>query len=344
MKKCKLILLQVLVSILLISTSVYAASANIGGTISKSTVKKGETVTATLSLVDVGENEKIGTIEGYINYNTSIFETITVENIQKDSDGNVKIGSETLKVEDVTDGKNITDTSACVVFNAKPSGNNNTKILIDLANGISSDTELLKINFKVKSNVSDGQIQNAISFSNFVLFSTSVEEGRIAEDLSKNINLTITSDSSTPVTPDDPTEPDNTNTPTKPDDQQTGNDNKNENVNNNDNDNKNENVNNNNNNNRNENTNTNRNENTNTNENTNRNTNENTNTNTNTNKNNNTNNNNSNTNGGPVKNEGNGEASKSLPKTGAQMVMIPMIILIIVAYISYNRYIKYKDI
>ena len=324
MKKCKLILLQVLVSILLISTSVYAASANIGATVSKSSVKKGETVTATLSLVDVGEGKKVGTIEGYINYNTSIFETITVENIQKDADGNVKIGSETLKVEDVTDGKNVSDTNACVVFNAKPSGNNNVKILIDLANGISSDTELLKIDFKVKSNVSEGQIQNAISFSNFTLFSTSVEEGGIADDLSKNINLTITSDSSTPVTPDNPSEPD---------DQNPGDDDKNENVNNNDNDNRNENTNNN----KDTNTNTNTNRNTNTNTNTNRNTN--TNTNSNTNRNTNTN---SNSNRNAQNN--NDQISGSLPATGAKMFVVPMIVLIILAYISYNRYIKYKDI
>lgn len=333
MKKSKLIVLQFLIVAVLISTSVYAVSANIGASISKSTVKKGETVTATLSIKDIGSNEKIGTIEGYINYNKDIFETITVDSIQKNSDGTVTIGNENLKVEDVSNGE-ATSSSSFVAFNSKPiTEGKDAKIVIDLSNGVSSNTDLLKIDFKLKSNVTDGQVQNAISYSNFTLYTPSGE--KMAENLSQNLNLTISSTASNPGDNDDD---DNKNEQQNPNQNKPVEQDKNEakdpsgsTQDNNKNENK-DTGNNNKNNNTNTNTNKNNNTNTNTNKNNNQNTNKNTNKSTNSNS------------AVKASDKNEGQASGVLPATGAQVVMIPIIVLIILAYVSYNRYIKYKDI
>ena len=70
MKKNKLILLQVFIAFTLICTSVYAAiSTTIGISIDKSTIERGETVSVKLSLKDVDENQKVTSVEGYVNYN-----------------------------------------------------------------------------------------------------------------------------------------------------------------------------------------------------------------------------------------------------------------------------------
>ena len=94
----------------------------------------------------------------------------------------------------------------------------------------------------------------------------------------------------------------------------------------------------------NENTNTNSNTNTNDNKNTNKadntNTNKNTNKNTNTNTNKNTNkagNTNTNTKDNTV-------SGTTLPATGAKMIIIPAIVLLVLAYVSYNKYMKYKNV
>ena len=97
--------------------------------------------------------------------------------------------------------------------------------------------------------------------------------------------------------------------------------------------------------NENENVNTNENTNTNENKNTNKaddkkNENKNTNTNTNTNTNKDTNkagNTNTNTKDNTV-------SGTTLPATGAKMIIIPAIVLLVLAYVSYNKYMKYKNV
>ena len=105
------------------------------------------------------------------------------------------------------------------------------------------------------------------------------------------------------------------------------------------NENKNENTNSNTNSNESKNENKNTNSNTNTNsKNENKNTNKNTNTNTNQNKNTNkAGNTNTNTKDNTV-------SGTNLPATGAKMIIIPAIVLLVLAYVSYNKYMKYKNV
>lgn len=317
MKKSKLIVLQLFIAIVLICTSVYAAaSTTIGVSVPTSLVKRGSIVTVTLSLKDVDSSKRVTSVEGYVNYDTNIFEKLTVDSIQKNSDNTVDIGNEKLKVEDLTnaDLESLPNSSAYVAFNGAPRGNqNNTKIVIDFNNGITEDTDLLKIDFKVKSDATLGVVGEAITYSDF-----HITAGSETIEVTERISLNIQSDMNT------------------------GNDNNNNNSNNNDNENpsnKNENINNDNN----QNNNNNRNENQNNDKNVNRNTNQN--TNTNVNRNTNTNRNaNSNVNRNSNTNRNNGTASGVLPATGAKIVIIPAIVLIVLAYVSYNKYVKYKDI
>lgn len=195
MKKSKLIILQVLIICSLMCTSVYAAvSATIGVNPTNSTVKPGDTFTVTLSLKNVDSSKKVESVEGYINYNKNVIETLTVDSIQKDDNGNVKIGNEELKVEDLTN-KGINDISlsnSYVAFNGNPTSGNDTRIVIDFKDGITSNEDLLKINFKVKSNAAAGTVEDAISYSMFVITAGSEESDKITE----NIDLTIQSSQS----------------------------------------------------------------------------------------------------------------------------------------------------
>jgi len=356
MKKSKLIILQLFIAAVLISTSVYAAvSTTIGVSVPNASVKRGNKVTVTLSLKDVDSSKKVTSVEGYVNYNTNIFETITVDSIQKNSDNTVDIGNEKLKVEDLTNADlgslpnssayvafngsprvegneklkvedltnadlgSLPNSSAYVAFNGSPRGEeNNTKIVIDFNNGITSNTDLLKIDFKVKSDATLGEVKDAISYSNF-----RITAGSETVEVTEKINLNIEA-AGNPTNPDDNKDDDKNEKPNeKPSD-------KNENKNN-SNDDKNQNKNNS----KNENKNVNTNKNTN-----------NTNKNVNTNKNTNNANKSSNISGNKASNvnRNEGTASGVLPATGAKIVIIPAIVLAVLAYVSYKKYVNYKDI
>lgn len=317
MKKNKLILLQLFIAFVLICTSVYATvNATIDVKTSSTTIEAGKEVSVTLSLKNV--DKKVTNIEGYINYNKDVLEKLTIDSIQKNEDGTVKIGDETLKVEDVTTGVSGSDSG--ISFNGDPSSNNDSKIVIDFKNGITSDTDLLTINFKVKSTAKLGDIEKAISYSMFVI-TVGDEE---SEEITKDISLTI-KEASKPTEPDDdPKDDDNKGDDNKDDnkgDNNQDNDNKGDNNNNND-DNKNDNKDDKNKdkNNVNNNTNTNKVNNTNTNRNTNKVNNTNTNTKDNT------------------------VAGTTIPAAGAKLIVIPAIVLIVLAYLTYNKYRDMKDI
>lgn len=309
MKKNKLILLQIFVAFTLICSSVYAAvNTTIAVKASKNSVLRGEKVSVTLSLENV-DNEKVEEVEGYVNYDSNIVEPITFESIQKDAENKVKIGNEVLVVEDVTKG-NLSASSGYIGFNSDPSSGNDTRFVIEFNDGITEDVDLMTIDFVVKEDATLGEIKNAITYSTFVV----TADAETSEEITKNVTLTVKAE----------------NAPADDD----SNENKNENTNSNTNSNENKNTN--------SNTNTNsKNENKNTNTNTkneNKNTNKNTNTNTNQNKNTNkAGNTNTNTKDNTV-------SGTNLPATGAKMIIIPAIVLLVLAYVSYNKYMKYKNV
>lgn len=289
--KRKLVLLQVFIAIVMVCTSVYATlDTTVGVTVSSSTVYKGDEIEVTLALKDVNSSKKIINVEGYLNYDEDIFEEITVDSIVKNNDNKVKIGDETLPVEDANEGLS---GGSAVVFTKKPSGEgsgNDVKILIDSSKGISNNTDLLTIKFKVKSDARTGNLENAIECTKFVAKS----EDDSSNEITEKINITVKTKTETPKE-DQKNESKNENKKAE--------DNKNDAVGA---------VND-----------------------------KNKNTNTNTNSNKNTNNTNANTNN---TNTDDSVSGKKLPAAGAKVLVVPAIILIAVAYITYNRYIRLRGI
>ena len=201
MRKLKLVFLQTLIAISLISTSVFAAvTATIDVTASNTTVKTGDTITVTLSAKNVN-NQKIESIEGYINYNKDVIEPIDFNSIKKNSDGKtVTIGTETLPVENLTDmGTNIPETAAYVAFNGNPASDNDSKIVIDFAKGLRADADLLKIDFKIKSDARLGSIQDAISYSMFIITAGSETSTAITKNISLNVSSNNTEPTPSPI-------------------------------------------------------------------------------------------------------------------------------------------------
>lgn len=281
--KNKLILLQIFIVMILICTSVYAAvQATVGVKVSSSTLSRGDTFQATITLSDVQSGEKITGVEGYLIYDKDILEKVTVDNILKDSDNKVKIGNDTLPVEDMQ--KNPTDTGAFVGFNGEPtSGKGDAKILIDFNNAITKDTDLITFEFKIKSDAKIGDIKDVIKFSEFTI---AVEGGNPNDitTITRSINLTVKEKNNN--------NQDQNQDQDKDKDQNKNTENKSENpvgkVNN---------------------------------------------TNTNNKANNTSNTNTDNT-----------VSGTKLPATGAKIFIIPAIVLIILAYVSYNRYIRMRGI
>ena len=197
MKKCKLIIVQILIVAVLLCTSVYATvNTTIAVNPSSTSVERGQTVTVTLSLRDVDSSKKVESVEGYINYDKNVIEPITVDSIQKDADNTVTIGGEKLRVEDLTNKSidAISSTGAYVAFNGNPTSDNDSRIVIDFENGLTSNADLLKVDFKVKSDATLGTISQAISYAMFVITAGSEESSEVTQ----NVQLTITSQETDP--------------------------------------------------------------------------------------------------------------------------------------------------
>lgn len=207
MKKNKLILLQCLIALVLLSTSVYAAvSVRLNLSISNDKVKPGDELTVKLSIKDIQvSDEGITNIDGYINYDEKVIEKLTVDSIVKDSDGRVTIGNDKLTVEDLTGVTSINtgDNTTGIVFNGEPATDNDCRLLIGLATPLKADSDLLTIKFKVKENSTIGEIKNAIRYDMFVI--TAGKEKTPA--VSEAITLTVEKENQNPDNPDGPDNP-----------------------------------------------------------------------------------------------------------------------------------------
>ena len=192
MKKNKLVLAQIIMfAIILICTSVFATvNATIAVSADKTTLKRGDEVTVTLSLSGVESSKKVTSVEGYVNYNKAVFEDLKYASIVKNSDNKVTIGTETLPVEDVTNGAN-NGSFAFVGVNFDPASGNDTRIVMDFNDGVSSDTELLKIKFKVKSNATLGDIANAIEYKAFVITTGVESTSEKSAEITRTLNLKV---------------------------------------------------------------------------------------------------------------------------------------------------------
>ena len=309
-KKNKLILIQTLIAIvILITTTVYAAiSVKLELSVSNSKLAPGDEVTVKLSIKDIQvSDEGITNIDGYINYDKNIIEPLTVNSIVRDSDGRVTIGNNKLSVEDLTGATSVNtgDNTTGIVFNGKPASNNDCRLLIGLATPIKEDTDLITIKFKIKQNATLGEFENAIKYDMFVI--TAGEEKTPA--ISEAVTLTV--DKVTNPKPENNVENETKNEVENEIKNEVKNEIKNETKNEVKNEVKNSNTSVNN-----------------------------------TSKN--TSNNTSNTNKNNVVNNTNKVDNSALvgklPKAGSRIMILPIVAVIILAYISYNRYMKYKDI
>lgn len=189
MKKKLIILLQLLIATVLIGTSVYAAiNTTLAISTDVKTVKAGDEISVTMALKDVDSAKAVDSITGYINYNEAVFETVTVNSIVKDTDGTVTIGDDKLPVEDLTNRDSMTSTTYYVGFNGNPSSSeNDIKIVIHPSKGISTNANLLTIKFKVKSDATIGEIKEAIKYDSFSI----IAEDEKVSGISEKIDIVI---------------------------------------------------------------------------------------------------------------------------------------------------------
>lgn len=198
MKK-RQVVISVVIMLMLLCTSVYATiSGNISLTSSaKDSISAGDEFTVTLSLNNIEGNSGVTSISGYINVNENIFEKLTVDSIVTNSEGKVEINSN--NVLDVYDSNDEEASSADtgITFNSNPvSGNGDYRLVIDLENALTSDTDLVTITFKVKDNVAEGNYEDAISYTLFKIYSGTTDK---ADVISQSLDVNIGNE----VIPDD---------------------------------------------------------------------------------------------------------------------------------------------
>ncbi len=183
-KKACIIIVCLILAISLTTSSVYAAE-----TLMKIARQKegpqGGTVLFRIELTNLtGSGKKISSFNGYVNLDKEVFEPITVNSIVKETNGKVKIAAtgEELDVYDLTQAtpEEIANTSnSGVFFNGNPSSGNDCKIMIDLGTDITEDTVLLTLKLKIKDNAKVGTYDQAIEVKDFQLYYQATERADI---------------------------------------------------------------------------------------------------------------------------------------------------------------------
>lgn len=308
MKK-KLLLVYVFVAFVLLCTNVYAVlTMDVNLVADKTSVKPGEEVVVTIGLKNI--SKPISSIEGYINIDETLFKE-AIKDAVVIKDNKIEVTSGNTVENKLTYAFNPTSTNADydVIFNTNRENieNNDCFFLMDFANDVENTADILKLKFTIKDDAIIKKVEDAVKVDFLVAYSSDASER--TEKMSATLDVEVV------------------NAEPSAEENNTANNATNNTVNNavnNTNTNKNTNTNN---------TNTNKNNTNVNNTNTNKNTN---NTNTNNKANNVVNNTNTNKDGTV--------AGTNIPAAGAGFIIAPIVVFAILAYISYNKYIKYKDI
>lgn len=304
MKK-KLLLVYVFVAFVLLCTNVYAVvTMNVGLTADKTSVKPGEEVVVTVNLKNI--SNPVSSVEGYINIDEDVFkETIKEALVTKDNKIEVKSGSTVSNKLSYAFDPTSTNADYDVIFNTTGTGIGDNDCFFVMDLSQAIENNVDILQFKFT--VKDNATVKKVEDAIKIekVVAVSDETQERTEEKSATLDINV-------VKANEPAEENNTVNNTVNDTENT-----------------------------NKNTNTNTNQNTNTNKNTNTNANQNTNKNTNnTNSANNVNNTANNTN----TNKDNTVAGTNIPAAGAGFIIVPIIIFAVLAYISYNKYIKYRGI
>ena len=196
--KRKLIIYNIFIVLVLICTSVYAATTaklDLVTTPDSKQIKSGEKFTTKLSLKDFSTTTSVDTISGYIDIDENTIEDITIDNIVKTSGNTVKIGNENLEVYDVANIEGIPEKG--IFLMKDPATDDDTKhdykITIELSaeNKISTD-EIIKIEFKTKDNLKEDTYADVVKFVGFEATSGWTETVTIEDD---SLSIKIVKDS-----------------------------------------------------------------------------------------------------------------------------------------------------
>lgn len=319
--KRKILLVYVLVAFVVLCTNVYAiVSVELNLIADKTTIKQGDDVTITVELNNL--SAAVSSIEGYINIDENVLKEISSDMIVANDDGKIEVtsGDKVTNALTYAFDPDVSNADYDVIFNTSETATNGNDVffVMDFKKDIEEDSKIITLKYKVKETAQNAEVSNAVKLDCIVAYSANTSDK--SKELTANLDIKVSS------TADEENENKDVNN-------DTNNTTNEENTNTN-----NTNVNNTNTNTNNTNTNTNKNTNTN---NTNTNTNKNTNTNTNNNTNKNTN---VTTVGATANTVDNTVAATRIPAAGLKTVIIPIVLFMILAYVSYTKYISYKDV
>ena len=196
--KRKLIIYNIFIVLVLICTSVYAATTaklNLETTLDNKQIKSGEKFIAKLSLKDFSTTTSVDSIYGYIDIDENVLEDITIDNIVKTSGNTVKVGNESLEVYDVANIEGIPEKG--IFLMKDPATEDDTehdyKITIELSteNKISTE-DIIKIEFKSKDNLKEDTYADVVKFVGFEATSGWTETVTIEDD---SLSIKIVKDS-----------------------------------------------------------------------------------------------------------------------------------------------------
>ena len=193
MKK-KVLILYIIIITILICNSVYGAvTANLVLTSDKSSVKAGEDIIVSVNLRNISQG--ISSVTGYIDVDENVVNAVSNDMIVTNGSGKIEIISGGNVSSELTYVYNPSEpTEAGAFFNTNPSATNGHDLYFveDFSTNISNDSTILKLKFKVKEGLGNGNLENAVRVSGLIAESVTMGNGSAPSEMSEPLEASLT--------------------------------------------------------------------------------------------------------------------------------------------------------
>lgn len=194
MKKKLLLVFYIIIISVLLASNVYATvTTDLVLTTDKTAVKAGEDVIVSISLKNI--SSKIASVKGFIDIDENVLNGISEDMIVKNSEGKIEVISGDTVTNTLSYSYAPTEpVDTDVIFNTSASATESHDLYFteDFKTGISSDSVVLKLKLTVKSGVSDGDMEKAVKVVDLIAESTTLADGTATTDTSAKMSADVT--------------------------------------------------------------------------------------------------------------------------------------------------------
>ena len=191
MKK-KILVLYIIITLVALCSNVYATfNTNLSLTKNKETVKAGEDVIISVNLRNMTSN--ISAVTGYIDIDENVLNGMSEDAIVKNSKGNIEVTSGQTVQELTYAYAPTSPVDVGVLFNTNSTATNGHDVFFveDFNNDLSNDSVILQLKVTVKQGVNNGDLEKAVKIVDLVAESAVTANGTATTDETEKLSADV---------------------------------------------------------------------------------------------------------------------------------------------------------